>query len=231
MPPISDVKLLDCMEGMAAYPDKFFNLCIVDPPYGIGEDGRNNHTRGGLAKPKDYRNNSRYDDSSPGVEYFNELMRVSKNQIIWGANHFISKLPYDSSAWVVWDKQNGTNDFADCELAWTSFDCATRKFTFRWAGMLQGNMKSKQDRIHPNEKPYALYEWLLRNYAKPGDKILDTHLGSGSSRIAAYKLGFDFYGFEIDKDYFDAADKRFLTSIAMPLFDSFQNVAEQAKLF
>ena len=126
-----------------------------------------------------------------------------------GANHFISKIPFDSHCWIVWDKENGENDFADCELAWTSFESAVRKFEFRWAGMLQKNMKNKEVRIHPTQKPVALYEWLLTNYAKEGDRILDTHLGSGSSRIAAYNLGFDFVGCEIDKEYFDKQEERF----------------------
>ena len=118
-------------------------------------------------------------------------------------------MPLDASCWVVWDKQNGDNDFADCELAWCSFPSAVRKFEFRWAGMLQGNMANKENRIHPTQKPVKLYEWLLTHYAKQGDKILDTHLGSGSSRIAAYNLGFDFVGCEIDEDYFKAQEERF----------------------
>lgn len=227
--PVSIVENCDCMDFMKRYPDKFFELACVDVNYGIGEDGRNNHTRGKLAKAKDYRQYSRYDDQSPEQPYFNELFRISKNQIIWGANHFISKIPIDSSCWIIWDKVNGESDFADCELAWTSFQTAVRVFRFRWAGMLQGNMKNKQDRIHPNEKPFQLYYWLLQNYAKPGDKILDTHLGSGSSRIAAYKLGFDFYATELDKDYFEAQEKRFREAIKQPLFD--QPIYTQDKLF
>jgi site-specific DNA-methyltransferase (adenine-specific) len=203
--PISLIENIDCMEGMKKYPDKFFELAIVDPPYGIGESGQTNKTRSVLAKSKDYGNKN-WDVSAPNDEYFKELFRVSKNQIIWGANHFLGMT---SPCWIVWDKQNGENDFADCELAWTSFDTAVRQFTFKWHGMLQQDMKNKEERIHPTQKPVALYKWLLSNYAKEGDKILDTHLGSGSSRIAAYIMGFDFYGFEIDKDYYDAAEKRF----------------------
>lgn len=218
---------MDCMEGMKQYPDKYFELAIVDPPYGIGEDGRTNHTRGKLAKSKNYSNREKYDNEPPSIQFFNELLRVSKNQIIWGANHFISRIPYDSPAWIVWDKENGETDFADCELAWTSFDCATRKVKIRWHGMLQHNMKNKELRIHPNQKPIALYEWLLRNYAKPGDKILDTHLGSGSSRIAAYKTGFDFYGFENARSYYEDQEKRFKEAIAMPLFDAIPMAQQQ----
>ena len=205
--PVSEVFNMDCMEYMKTIPDKFFELAIVDPPYGIGEDGRNNHTRGNKTKASDYRSYSKYDVNKPDQEYFIELYRISKNQIIWGANHY-GMMPA-SPCWIIWDKLNGETDFADCELAYTSFEGAARKFEFRWAGMLQGDMKNKEKRIHPNQKPVILFKWLLTNYAKPGDKILDTHLGSGSNRIAAYELGFDFYATELDKDYFEAQEKRF----------------------
>lgn len=198
----------DCIAGMKRYPDKYFDLACIDPPYGIGEDGKSNHSRSKKARSKLYTP-KQWDKEPPSAEYFTELFRVSKNQIIWGANHFISQIPFDSSCWLVWDKQNGDNDFADCELAWTSFETAVRRFKFRWHGMLQGDMKNKELRIHPTQKPIALYDWIFHNYAKPTDKILDTHLGSGSSRIAAYKHGLDFTGFELDKDYFEAAEKRF----------------------
>ena len=144
-----------------------------------------------------------------GEKYFIELFRISKNQIIWGANHFISRLPFDSPCWLVWYKDNGNTDFADCELAWSNFKSSVRIFKWRWQGMLQQNMKEKEQRIHPTQKPVALYDWIFQNYAEPGFKILDTHLGSGSSRIAAYKNKLDFVGFEIDKEYFDAAEKRY----------------------
>jgi site-specific DNA-methyltransferase (adenine-specific) len=195
------------MAGMADKPDGYFDLAIVDPPYGINMDG--GHIGGSvLAKTTAYTKKD-WDKEAPNGEYFKELFRVSKNQIVWGANHFISRMPYDSSCWLVWNKLNGDNNFADCELAWASFKTSVRKFDFRWAGMLQQNMKDKEIRIHPTQKPAALYEWILANYAKPNDLILDTHLGSGSSRIAAYKGGFDFVGFEIDQEYFNAQDKRF----------------------
>ena len=199
---------------MRTCPDKFFDLAIVDPPYGIGESGVKNRTRGHVVKPKDYHPIFGEDREPPGVEYFEELKRVSKNQIILGANHFIDLIPFRSSCWLVWDKDNGGTDFADCELAYTSFTSAVRKFTFRWNGMLQGNMKHKEERVHPHQKPVALYKWILKNYAKKGDKILDTHLGSGSSRIAAYDMGFDFVGCEIDNYYFDAQEKRYKDHIA-----------------
>lgn len=144
----------------------------------------------------------------PDEKYFSELRRVSVNQIIFGANHFISRLGSpDSACWIVWDKQNGDNCFADCELAWTSFQTAVRIFRFRWQGMLQGNMRQKESRIHPTQKPIDLYRWIYRKYAKPGDKILDTHLGSGSSRRAAHDFNLDFVGCEIDKYYFDLQEK------------------------
>ena len=210
---ISEVTNEDCMEGMARYPDNYFDLAIIDPPYGIGEDGSKNHTRGKLALAKNYKSFAGNDISAPDINYFNELLRISKNQIIWGANHFINNIPYNSSCWIVWDKDN-TGDFADAELAYTSFKSAVRIFKFRWNGMLQQNMKDKEQRIHPTQKPVALYKWLLQNYAKQGDKILDTHLGSGSSRIAAYEMGFDFTAFELDKEYFDAQEKRYKAHIA-----------------
>lgn len=196
------------MFGMARYPDKFFDLAVVDPPYGIGEDGRNNHTRGKLAKAADYRGNSRYDSAIPGAEYFNELFRVSKDQIIWGGNYFIQYLS-PTPCFVIWDKNNGDNDFADCELAWASFDSACRRFKYTWNGMLQEDMRNKEKRIHPNHKPIALYRWLLAKFGTGGGKILDTHMGSQSSRIAAYNMGFDYWGWEIDKDYFESGRKRF----------------------
>ena len=196
------------MAVMARYPDKWFDLAVVDPPYGLNEASGKNHSRRKLAKTTLYTVKD-WDKEPPPIEFFNELIRVSKNQIIWGANHFISRIPFDSTCWIVWDKLNGESDFADCELAYTSFNKAVRKFAFRWAGMLQGNMKDKETRIHPTQKPVALYDWLLKNYAKPGDKILDTHLGSASSRIAADRAGLDFVGCEIDKEYFDDGVKRY----------------------
>lgn len=205
----SQVFNMDCIEGMRTYPDKHFELAIVDTPYGIGEDGSSNKSRGKLAKSKNYKSFAGNDIEAPSIEYWNQLFRISKNQIVWGANHFISKIPYDSSCWIVWDKDNGETDFADCELAWTSFNTSVRKYKYKWQGMLQENMKRKEIRIHPTQKPIQLYKWLLDKYAKKGDKILDTHLGSGSSRIACYDYGFEFVGFELDKDYYEAQEKRF----------------------
>lgn len=205
----SEVFNTDCLEYMRTLPDKAFELAIADPPYGIGEDGAKNHTRRKAAPPTMYTPKN-WDSKAPEKEFFDELFRVSKHLIIWGANHFIENLPrQNASCWVVWDKENGENDFADCELAWTSFPTAVRRFKFRWAGMLQGNMAQKESRIHPTQKPVALYAWLLKNYAKPGDRIFDPMMGSQSSRIAAYKLGFDYVGCELDKEYFAKGCERF----------------------
>ncbi len=199
---------MDCMDFMRDKPDKFFDLAIVDPPYGIGEDGRNNHTRSNKTKSSDYRGYSKYDSLKPDESYFKELIRVSKDQIIWGANHF-GMMPA-SPCWIIWDKLNGETDFADCELAYTSFETAARKFVFRWAGMLQGNMKDKEVRIHPNQKPIVLYDFLYINYLPKGGKVLDTHLGSGSNRISADKCGnIDFYACEQDEQYLQSQELRF----------------------
>ena len=205
---------IDCMEYMATQPDKAFDLAIVDPPYGIGENGDRNASRGKLAVAKDYKSFAGGDKEPPTVAYFIELQRVSKNQIVWGANHFIDRIAKPSSCWIVWDKVTGDSDFADSELAWTSFKTTVRNFRFQWSGMLQGDMKNKEVRIHPTQKPVKLYEWLLTKYAKPGQRILDTHLGSGSSAIAAHYFGADFVGCELDKDYYDAAVNRFQMATA-----------------
>lgn len=202
------VILGDNMEYMKTLPDGHFELAIVDVPYGIGESGKTNKTRAKLATSKDYGNKD-WDKEPPTKEYFNELIRISKNQIIWGANHFIDLIPYRSSCWIVWDKDNGLTDFADSELAYTSFKTAVRNFKFKWQGMLQQNMKNKEVRIHPTQKPVALYKWILKNYAKPNDKIFDSHVGSGSIRIACHDMGFDFTGCEIDEDYFNDQEARF----------------------
>ena len=198
----------DNMKLMARYPDNYFDLAIVDPPYGIGESSNDNKSRSKLGKSKDYGSKN-WDDNAPNKEYFKQLKRVSKNVIIWGANHFIENITNaNSSCWIVWNKENGKNDFADCELAYCTFKSAVRKIDLRWHGMLQHDMKNKEVRIHPTQKPVKLYEWLLMNYAKKGDKILDTHLGSGSIAIACHNLGFDLTACELDKDYYNSAMKR-----------------------
>lgn len=194
---------IDCMEYMKGLPDKAFDLAIVDPPYGVninhsggrGKGGWKSHERKGWDKEK----------MSPC--FFEELFRVSKDQIVWGGNYYTKCLP-SSMGWVVWDKAKYAFTTSDAELAYTSFDCKLRVFS-RMVNMDKGFMNKDGGDIHPTQKPVALYKWLLTNYAKEGDKILDTHLGSGSSAIAAHQMGFDFVGTEIDKDYYDAACKRF----------------------
>lgn len=203
---ISEVFNEDCMIGMARYPEKYFDLAIVDPPYKNIFRDMHNVNPGNIAKAKEYKYNT-LNNSKPDKNYFQELFRVSKNQIIWGVQYFIDFLT-ETNCLIVWDKQIDGN-FSDAEIAWTSFGSATRIFVFKWAGMPQEDMKNKEVRIHPTQKPVALYRYLLHNYAKPEDKILDTHLGSGSSRIAAHDMDFDFWGWEIDKDYFDAQEKRY----------------------
>jgi len=199
---------MDCMEYMKTCKDNEFDLAIVDPPYGIGESGKTNASRGKLAVAKDYKPFHGGDLKPADKEYFIELRRVSKNQIIWGANHFMQNIGLGSSCWIVWDKLTGDSDFADCELAYTSFETAVRKFTFQWSGMLQGDMKNKEIRIHPTQKPRKLYDWLLANYAEKGQKILDTHAGSMNSVVACHYFGCDITACEIDEDYFEAGKKR-----------------------
>jgi len=186
---------MDCMEYMKGLEDNAFDLAIVDPPYGIGEDGGKARTRG---SKKTNGIKKGWDNTRPNINYFNELFRVSKNQIVWGGNYFADLLPA-SRCWLYWQKNMG-GDFADGELAWTSFDKVLKQYTKR---------SETFNRIHPTQKPKKLYEWILINYAETGNKILDTHLGSGSSAIAAYNYKFNFVGLEIDKEYFDSAVKRF----------------------
>ena len=201
----SEVFNMDCIEGMKRYPDNYFDLAIVDPPYGIGADKAQNNAgeKWGYKKYKD----TDWDSSIPKKDYWDELFRVSKNQIVWGGNYMTEFLP-PSMGWILWDKGQRDFSLADGELAWTSFKKALRIFNMSRPEALAKNNK-EGGRLHPTQKPVKLYKWLLTNYAKEGDKILDTHLGSGSSRIAAYDLGFEFTGFELDEDYFKASEKRF----------------------
>ena len=190
----------DNMALMSRYPDNYFDLAIVDPPYGIGA----NKMTLGNGKKKIYRGLNDWDKTIPNENYFSELFRVSKNQIIWGGNYMTEFLPA-TSAWLFWDKMTGLNDFADGELAWTSYNGALRKITKQWLG---SNAKDGLERIHPTQKPIYLYLYILKKYANEGDKILDTHLGSGSIAIACHDLGFELTACELDKEYFDAAMKR-----------------------
>ena len=205
----------DCMVAMKDMADNQFDLAICDPPYGIGENpsralGRARSTaKWKNARPVIYKGGNW--DIQPDKCYFDEVIRVSKNYIMWGANHYISKVPYDSSCWLIWYKkeQNPNSDFADCEIALTSFKSAVRYFNFAWTGF--GAINAGEKRIHPTQKPIKLYKWILNKYAKEGDKILDTHLGSGSIAIACWDLKFDLVGYELDKEYYDSAMKRFNT--------------------
>lgn len=216
--PESIVYNVDCMEFLRTQPDKAFDLAIVDPPYGIGINTMNYTKSGAIrtrgnsaANRRDYRKKGEWDTAPPEQEYFDELFRVSREQIIWGGNYFANMLP-TSKSFIVWDKRcmdSMSNDFADCEYAWAGSGVA-RIFRFQWNGMIQGNMKEKEDRFHPTQKPVALYRWCLQRYAENIHRsILDTHMGSQSSRIAAYDMGFDYVGCELDKDYFEAGNKRF----------------------
>ena len=191
----SVVYLMDCMEGLKQIPDKHFELAIVDPPYGIGG--------GSNTKFKVV-----WDNQIPTKEYFAQLINGSKNQIIWGGNYMSVNIPFASRHTIIWDKENGDSFMSDAEIAFTSFNKQTTKlYKLFW----MSNMMKKGEKpiIHPTQKPVALYEWLIKNYTKENDKILDTHLGSGSSRIACQKAGLEFVGFELDYDYFNASVKRF----------------------
>ena len=191
------------MEGMKRYKDKHFSLAICDPPYFAG-----------AGDPSYYRSRTCQSKAKPITEtwnvpdenYFKELFRVSKKQIIWGCNYYAKYIPHTSR--IVWDKVNDGTPFSQAEIASWSEGVKVYMYRYRWNGMLQQDMKNKERRFHPTQKPIALYKWLLHNYAKKGDLILDTHVGSASSLIACYDLGFDAVGFELDKDYYQASKKR-----------------------
>ncbi len=204
---LNKIHLGDCLEFMMGITSKSIDLVLADPPYGIGESSNNNVSRGNLAPAKDYGIKS-WDDNAPSKRVFDEMIRISKNQIVFGANHFISRMPYDSPSWIVWNKVNYGNDFADCELAWTSFPSAVRMFEFQWNGMLQGDMKNKEERIHPTQKPRQLFMMILERYAKPGQVVLDPFSGSGTTALACHDLGLDFICIEKDPDYHAASVAR-----------------------
>ena len=202
----NNIKLynMDCMEYMATCKDNEFDLAIVDPPYGIERAGQEEtFTKNPKHKRKAHKQ-KQWDSEIPNKEYFEELQRVSKNQIIWGANYFVEHLNKGTMGWIVWDKGQHGLSMSDCELAYSSFDKATRIYTIN-----RGLIAQSGGSIHPTQKPKKLYEWILKNYAETGQRILDTHLGSGSSAIASYNYKFDFVGLELDKEYFDAAVNRF----------------------
>jgi len=212
---------MDEREGLPSYPDNFFDLAIVDPPYGIGYDiasSKNNGKKfGGNTKAKrNVYHSSGWDNQIPDSRYFSELKRVSKNQIIWGWNYYV---PFLSACkcYIVWNKKTNGN-FGDCESAYTSFDRPPIVFEFLWNGMIQGDMKNKEIRIHPTQKPVRLYQKTLVEFAKPGDLILDTHVGSASSLIAFESMGFNYHAFEIDEDYYKAALERMRAGIQTAIF-------------
>jgi len=204
-----DIRNMDCMDLMKHYPDKYFDLAIVDPPYGINADVKNStdkkQGKNSASNSKNY-GGQRWDADVPTREYFIELFRVSKEQIIWGVNYY----PFDflSGGRIYWDKCVTMPTYSDGELAYCSQLNSIKSIKIAWHGMIQHDMKNKEQRIHPTQKPVKLYSWLLDRYAKPEMKILDTHLGSGSSAIAAHYFGCDFTATEIDKKYFDKALKR-----------------------
>jgi site-specific DNA-methyltransferase (adenine-specific) len=204
-----DLKHINCMEYLKTLEDNAFDLAIVDPPYGIGISGQKEVKKTRVqrnrssAQNRKYHKQKNWDNDIPTKEYFEELQRVSKNQIIWGANYFVEHLTKGTKGWIIWDKQQKGLWSSDAEIAFSSYNKPTRIF-------LQNRIILQQEggTIHPTQKPIKLYEWLLMNYAKKGDKILDTHLGSGSIAIACHNLGFDLVGCELDKEYYEAACKR-----------------------
>jgi len=243
---ISEVFNMDCVAYMQTLPDIFFDLAIVDPPYGIGESSKNHTSRntpitqknGVLMKaPKTNYKKKDWDKKPPEPVYFQELKRVSKRWFVFGANYypeicgtpfkapkredydkFISEHP---KGWIIWDKVNGGNDFNDCEPVYTNMDIDSYVLPYMWNGMMQGksihepytmqgNKKLNENRIHPTQKPVVLYRALIQKYAQPGWKIFDSHMGSQSSRIAAYHMGFDYWGCELDEEYFNNGNKRFI---------------------
>lgn len=208
---------MDCMEGMAQFPNDFFDLAVVDPPYFSGPERRGYYGSkvSRIGVHRDYPVSPKWD--VPGREYFDELLRVSRHYIVWGCNYFDYRF---APGRIVWDKCNANTSFSDCEIAATDLFSSVRLFRFMWNGMMQGkslaeghimqgNTALNEKRIHPTQKPVALYDWIFREYAAPGQRVLDTHLGSGSSRIAAYNAGLKFTGFEISPEYYSLQEKRF----------------------
>lgn len=222
---ISEVYNMDCMEYMKSIPDKFFDLAVVDPPYGIGKDWKKRN------KGAKYIETSYDNKHIPSKSYFEELKRVSKNQIVWGYNYF-TKFLGDTNYLIVWDKMSNNNQvfkYSKAEIAFSSKKIPMNLVSIPWDGYRMGK-ETGQKKIHPHQKPIALYVWIFQNYANSGDKILDTHLGSGSSRIAAYKMGFDFYATEIDKYYFEAQEKRFKEACLQEI-ETPKGILKQMNLF
>lgn len=206
---------MDCLDGMRLMKEQgiIADWCITDPPYGIGEDGGSNHNRGNtgnhtsavaaptLFTPKDW------DKERIGGGYFEAIKSISKDQIIFGGNYYTDYLP-PSPCWIVWDKKNDGNDFADCELAWCSKKSAVRICRYLWNGMLQGNMAMKEKRVHPTQKPLPVMEWILNKYTKENDLIIDPFAGSGTTLVACHKLNRKYIGFEKEEEYVGYANER-----------------------
>ena len=216
----SHVYQMDCMELMRQTPDKYYDLGVVDPPYGLGDLILNK----GRFKRYEAKNGNW--DIIPEKLYFYELRRVCKNVVIWGGNYFTDFLP-PTNSWIIWDKMRDKNiSYSDAELAWTNIGNLVKISRIQYDGFIG---RDKDGRIHATQKPIALYSWILDNYAKPGWRILDTHLGSQSSRIAAYKKGFEFWATELDADYFNEGNERFMKAVKMPLFENLP--PEQLQMF
>ena len=213
---LNKVYKIDALEGMRMFKDFEIDLIVTDPPYGIGESNEKNLARGKWAKPTDYGHYD-WDKQKISKPYFDEMFRISKNQIIFGGNYYVDYL-YNSSCWIVWDKKNGKNDFADCEMAWTSFNTAVRKFDWRWSGMLQELPSWKEKRYHPTQKPVPLMMKIIDTYSKEDDVILDPFCGSGSTLVACEKLGRKFIGFDNCDDYVRISEKR-INSVPTKLED------------
>ena len=218
----SEVFNTDCLEYMRTLPDKAFQLAIADPPYGININESIGRRKGDKHSG---RKKATWDNASPDDDFFVELFRTSENVVIWGANHFIESLPrQNASCWLLWDKKFSDGvDFSQFEMAWTSFDGMTKKF--------DKSPTTGEYKFHPTQKPVELYAWILKHYAKPGDRIFDPMMGSQSSRIAAYKMGFDYVGCELDKEYFDKGCERFNRECKGEIVTKDGNIVKQMSLF
>ena len=214
---------IDALVGMKMLPNLYADLVLTDPPYGIGENNEKNLSRGNLTKPKDY-GHYEWDKKKITKEYFDEMFRVSKNQIVFGGNYYVDYL-YNSSCWIIWDKKNGGNDFADCEMAWTSFNTAVRKIEHKWNGMFQQDMKWKEKRYHPTQKPLRVMEWIIKNYTKEGEIVLDPFCGSGTTLVACKRLHRNYIGFDLCDEYVRVCNKR-LYNVPLRL-DEFQTLNEK----
>lgn len=219
---LNKIHCMDCLDFMREVPDNYYDLILTDPPYGIDVNNQGWHTYdcmfgGGQGVKSERKYDAKdWDKEIPSKEIFEQILRISKNQIIFGGNYFIEYL-HNSNCWLFWDKDNGGNDFADGELAWTSFKSAVRKYKFRWNGMLQQDMANKEKRQHPTQKPVELFKLILRDYAKENFKIYDPFIGSGTTAVACQSLGIDWCGCELEPDYVSIANKR-LSQVQGSLF-------------